>query len=153
MKNSLISNLYWINHILWDILTFYFKSNHDHDECAFYWSCSKFKCTQEKKTLISKLQYELFSKVIKKQLKDILKDKWINEAYIYRFILYCCTPKALYNHIGGWSLLNHHQCAASTWMMRPQPQDNSASALTTHQLQRERWSQSSGWGLLGGHDW
>ncbi len=36
------------------------------------------------------------------------------------------------------SLLNHHQCAASTWMMRRQPQDNGASALTTHQLQVER---------------
>ncbi len=52
--------------------------------------------------------------------------------------MYCCTPKALYNHVGGGSLLNHHQCAASTWMMRRQPQDNGASALTTHQLQVER---------------
>ena len=53
-------------------------------------------------------------------------------------------------------LLSHHQCAASTWMMQQQPQDYGASALTTHQLQverRERQSQSSGWGLLGGHDW
>ncbi len=69
--------------------------------------------------------------------------------------MYCCTPKALYNHMRG-SLLKHHQCAASTWMMRRQPQHNGASALTTHQLQverRERSSQSSGWGLLGGHDW
>ncbi len=38
----------------------------------------------------------------------------------------------------GGSLLNHHQCAASTWMMRRLPQDNGASALTTHQLQVER---------------
>ncbi len=38
----------------------------------------------------------------------------------------------------GGSLLNHHQCVASTWMMRQQPQDNGASALTTHQLQVER---------------
>ncbi len=52
--------------------------------------------------------------------------------------MYCCTPKALYNHVGGGSLLNHHQCAASTWMMRRQPQDNGASLLTTHQLQVER---------------
>ncbi len=36
----------------------------------------------------------------------------------------------------GGSLLNHHQCAASTWMMRRQPQNNGASALTTHQLRR-----------------
>ncbi len=51
--------------------------------------------------------------------------------------MYCCTPKALYNHVeggGGGSLLNHHQCAAYTWL----PQDNGASALTTHQQQVER---------------
>ncbi len=36
------------------------------------------------------------------------------------------------------SLLNHPQCAASTWMMRRLPQENGASALTTHQLQVER---------------
>ncbi len=44
------------------------------------------------------------------------------------------------------SLLNHHQCAASTWMMWQQPQYNGTSVLTTHQLQverRERQSQSS----------
>ncbi len=51
--------------------------------------------------------------------------------------MYCCTPKALYNHVGG-SLLNYHQCAASTWMMRRLPQDNGASALTTYLLQMER---------------
>ncbi len=53
-------------------------------------------------------------------------DVWINMnewcIYIALFV-YCCTPKALYNHVGG-SLLNHHQCAASTWMMRRLPQDN-----------------------------
>ncbi len=63
------------------------------------------------------------------------------------FIVYCHTPKVLYNHVGG-SLLNHHQCAASTWMMRRQPQDNGASALTTHQLQwrgeRDRANQVDG---------
>ncbi len=37
-----------------------------------------------------------------------------------------------------FSLLKHHQCAASTWMMRRLPQYNGASALTTHQLQVER---------------
>ncbi len=56
--------------------------------------------------------------------------------------MYCCTPKALYNHVcvcvGGGGLLNHHQCSASTWMMRQLPQDNDTSALTTHELQVER---------------
>ncbi len=66
--------------------------------------------------------------------------EWMNEwrKHLYStFIVYCCTPKALYNHMRG-SLLNHQQCAASTWMMWRQPQDNGASALTTHQLQVER---------------
>ncbi len=82
-------------------------------------------------------------------------NEWMNEWGIY-IALYCVwlyTQSALQSC--GGSLLNHHQCAASTWMMRRQPQDNGASALTTHQLQverRERSSQSSGWGLLGGHD-
>ncbi len=39
---------------------------------------------------------------------------------------------------GEGSLLNHHQCAASTWMMQWLPQDNVTSVLTTHQLQVER---------------
>ncbi len=28
---------------------------------------------------------------------------WMNDAFIKRFIVYCCTPKALYNHMGGLS--------------------------------------------------
>ncbi len=36
------------------------------------------------------------------------------------------------------SLLNHHQCVESIWMMCRLPQDNGATALTTHQLQVER---------------
>ncbi len=62
----------------------------------------------------------------------------MNEWCIY-IALYCVLPytqSALQSYRG--SLLNHHQCAASTWMMRRQPQDNGASALTTHQLQVER---------------
>ncbi len=38
-----------------------------------------------------------------------------DDAFIKRFIVYCCTPKALYNHVrgGGGGLLNHHhQCAS-----------------------------------------
>ncbi len=64
---------------------------------------------------------------------------WINEWCIY-IVLYCVllyTQSALLS-CGGGSLLNPHQCAASTWMMRRLPQDNSASALATHQLQVER---------------
>ncbi len=65
-------------------------------------------------------------------------NEWMNEWSIY-IALYCVllyTQSALQSYRG--SLLNHHQCAASTWMMRRQPQDNGASALTTHQLQVER---------------
>ncbi len=45
--------------------------------------------------------------------------------------------------VWGGSLLNHHQCLASTWMMHRLPQDNGASVLTTHQLQVER--KESNW--------
>ncbi len=31
-------------------------------------------------------------------------NEWMNDAFIWRFILYCCTPKALYNHVGGGGL-------------------------------------------------
>ncbi len=76
----------------------------------------------------------------------ILWNEWMNDAFIERFfIAYCFTHKALYNHV-GWggvgTLLNHHQCVASTWTMPRLPQDNGASALTTHQLQVERESLS-----------
>ncbi len=103
------------------------------------WSCGKLTCC----TLLFKTHYCRL---------------WMNEWCIY-ILLYCVllyTQGALqsWGGGGGWSLLNHHQCAASTWMIRRLPQDNSTSALTTHQLQVERrLSQSSGWGLLEGHDW
>ncbi len=41
----------------------------------------------------------------------------MNEWCIYiALFVYCCTPKALYNHVGGGggvSLLNHHQCGGN----------------------------------------
>ncbi len=52
--------------------------------------------------------------------------------HLYSALLCIAVHPKRFNH------LNHHQCAASTWMMRWQPQDNGASALTTHQLQVER---------------
>ncbi len=55
-------------------------------------------------------------------------NEWMNDAFKFCFIMYCCTPKALYNHVGG-SLLNHHQCAASTWVMWRLPQDNGANGV------------------------
>ncbi len=62
--------------------------------------------------------------------------------------MYCCTPKALYNHVcvcvcggggggGGW-LAGGGSLLRTTWMMRRLPQNNGASVLTTHQLQVER---------------
>ncbi len=65
--------------------------------------------------------------------------EWMNEWMMHLYIALCIAvhPKCFHNHVGG-SLLNHHQCAASTWMMIRLPQDNHASALTTQQLQVER---------------
>ncbi len=70
--------------------------------------------------------------------ETVWMNEWMNEWCIY-IALYCVLPytQSALQSCGG-SLLNHHQCAASTWMMRRQPQDNGASALTTHQLQVER---------------
>ncbi len=64
---------------------------------------------------------------------------WMNEWCIY-IALYCVLlyTQSTLQSCGGGSLLNHHQCAAFTWMMWWLPQDNGASALTTHQLQVER---------------
>ncbi len=65
--------------------------------------------------------------------------QWMNEWMMHLYSAFCVlwyTQSALQSC--GGSLLNHHQCAASTWMMRRLPQDNGASALTTHQLQMER---------------
>ncbi len=61
------------------------------------------------------------------------------------------TQSAL--HRRGGDLLNHHQCAASTWMMRRQPY--CARTPTTHQLTggEETVMKPIGvWGWLGGHD-
>ncbi len=55
-------------------------------------------------------------------------------------------------HLRG-DLLIHHQCAASTWMMRRQPY--CARMPTTHQLtdaEETVMKPISVWGLLGGHD-
>ncbi len=75
---------------------------------------------------------------------DVLKLfwKWMNEwcIYIAHYCVFSYTQSPLQSCSSWWKgpLLNHHQCAASTWMMLWLPQDNGASALTTHQLQVER---------------
>ncbi len=71
--------------------------------------------------------------------KMMWNDEWMNEWCTY-IALYCILlyTQSASQSCGGGSLLNHHQCAASTWIMRRLPQDNGASALTTHQLQVER---------------
>ncbi len=56
--------------------------------------------------------------------------EWCIYIALYCVLLY--TQSALQSC--GGSLLNHHQCAASTWMMWRLPQNNG----TTHQLQVER---------------
>ncbi len=65
----------------------------------------------------------------------LIMNEWCIYIALYCVLLY--TQSALQSW-GGGSLLNHHQCAASTWMMWRLPHDNGTSALTTHQLQVER---------------
>ncbi len=84
--------------------------------------------------------------------------EWI--MHLYSALCIVVTPKALYNHVGGGSLLNHppvcsihlddataasgqrHQCAHHTpayrWRERESHRTNQVYALTTHQLQVER---------------
>ncbi len=63
-------------------------------------------------------------------------DEWM--MHLYRTLLCIVEHPKHFTIMWGGSLLNHHQCAASTWMIRRLPQDNGASALTTHRLQVER---------------
>ncbi len=46
---------------------------------------------------------------------------------------------------GGGSLLNHHQRAASTWMMQRQPQDNGCSAHTSYRWRGRRVIEPIKW--------
>ncbi len=77
-------------------------------------------------------------------------NEWCIYIALYFILLY--TKSSLQSCGGGGSLLNHHQCAASTWMMWRLPQDsgtsalqvemidhraNQVDALATHQLQVE----------------
>ena len=78
--------------------------------------------------------------------------------YIYIIIIICYIYIALFlrpqSALHRWgNLLNHHQCAASTWMMRRQPY--CARTPTTHQLtggEETVMKPISIWGWLGGHD-
>ncbi len=58
--------------------------------------------------------------------------------HLYSALLCIAVHPKRFTIMWGGALLNHHQCAASTCMMRRLPQDNDASALTIHQLQVER---------------
>ncbi len=71
------------------------------------------------------------------------------------FIVYCCTPKALYNHGGGG-------LSSTTTSVQHPPGWCDGSHRTTvpvrspHTSDRwrgERVIEPIGWGLLGGHDW
>ncbi len=84
---------------------------------------------------------EIYSLISHLQANSHCTDKR-QQTSLLEFVGSAFYPLALV----GVSLLNHHQCAASTWMMRRLPQDNDASALTSHQLQvkrRESQRQSS----------
>ncbi len=72
--------------------------------------------------------------------KHITPVEWMNEWCIYIALYYVLlyTQSALQSCVWGGGLLNHHQCSAFTWMMQWLPQDNGASAFTTHQLQVDK---------------
>ncbi len=73
-----------------------------------------------------------------------------NNNLLHLYSAFLGTQSAL--HRGG-GFLNHHQCAASTWMMRRQPY--CARTRLTHQLtggEETVMKPISVWGWLGGHD-
>ncbi len=84
----------------------------------------------------------------------------MNDAFILHFIVYCCTPNALYNHVcvcvrvcvcvcvggGGGSLLNHHHCAVST----RQPQVERRESHSANQVDGDYWEAMVGIWPMGG---
>ncbi len=66
----------------------------------------------------------------------------MNEWCIY-IALYCILlyTKSALQSWGGGSLLNHHQCAASTWMMRRLPQDSGTSVLQVERRESQGANQ------------
>ncbi len=86
--------------------------------------------------------------VVHIKLTGMATTKIIIIFYIYIALFW--VLKVLYKE-GG--LLNHHQCAASTWMMRRQPY--CTRVPTTHQLiggEETVMQPICVWGWLGGHD-
>ncbi len=86
--------------------------------------------------------------------KSVPMNEWC--IYIALFV-YCCTPKALYNHGGGGvspqpppvCSIHLDDATAATGQQRQCAHHTPA----TGEEQRESTSQSSAWGLLGDHDW
>ncbi len=70
-----------------------------------------------------------------------------NNNSLHLYSAFLGTQSAL--HRRG-NLLNHHQCVASTWMMRRQPY--CAKTPTTHHQLIGVMKTISVWELLGGHD-
>ncbi len=76
-----------------------------------------------------------------------------NNNSLHLYSAFLGTQSALHWRGGGGGLLNYHQCAASTWMMRRQPY--CARTPTTHQLtggEETVMKPISVWGWLGGYD-
>ncbi len=85
-------------------------------------------------------------------LSDLNLNEWM-VAFIKCFV-YCCTPKALYNHVGGLSsnttsvqhpLGWYDGCHRTTAPVR--------SPQTSYRWRGEKVIEPIKWGLLGGHDW
>ncbi len=93
----------------------------------FFWTCYFYLSKKPEKNQFSSFQNN-------NNQCFLAPNEWCIYIALYCVLLY--TQRDLQSN--GGSLLNHHQCAASTWMMWRLPQDNGASVLTTHQLQVER---------------
>ncbi len=88
-------------------------------------------------------------------LLHINLSSWMNEWCIYKHF-YCVLLYTQSTQSCGGGLLNHHQCAASTWWCDGCHRTTTPerSPHTSYRWRGERVIEPIKWmGLLGGHDW
>ncbi len=125
----------------------------DHMKLLWNWFVQVFRATQTWYSLTA----DFLPVMMSLPEEWCLSGGWMNEWMMHLYSALLCIavhPKRFTIMWGGVSPQPPPVC--SIHLIWRQPQDNGASALSTHQLQverRERSRQSSGWGLLGGHEW
>ncbi len=94
-------------------------------------SAYPFSRTSERKWVYSSCNRSFLSSLFLKPLHLCLAtlNEWMKHLYS---ALLCIVHPKRFTIIWGGSLFNHHQCAASTWMMRRQPQHDLSCLAVQH---------------------